>query len=590
MLMIVVLQKPVHANDVSISAALSTPSLTLDTTAFLTVTVHGARSAELDVPGVDNLIIQRRGQSSKMQVINGEISSSITYTYVVQPLKEGNFTIPPLTVRVKNKLLATEPLALYVVAEASEPTSRPDASVNKNEPELAFLTISRIDDKVYTGQILPVEIKAYFRRGVRVEIQNLPMITGEAFVLSPLSNEPRQTTETVKGTPYSVISWNSTISPIKEGIYDLALSLDATLLLPQKNSRSQRKPMLFGDDFFDDEFFNGFFGGIEKKNIRLSTDKFTIDIIPLPEKGKPLNFNGAIGDFDIDISALPLTVEVGDPITLTMTISGKGNFDRVSAPVFSNSQDWKTYSPASRFESSGNDYEGKKIFEQAIVAKNSAVEAIPSISFSYFNPEKKVYITKSSEPLPLTVEEGATQQEIAENQQQIPRAHNSQSTIEHTLPPAMPIYLTTGDFVAELLPIFQRFWFIIVFILTTILLLGVFCTFILRNYREKNKILLEKRKLEKNIKTNLDILKKAIIDQDADSFITILRETIQKKLAYYWQLEASAITLRDLQKRLPPNSPLIQIFLVAEQHAYGKAALSPENMHKYLEMLRSEVE
>ena len=575
------------ANNISVSAALSTTSLNLDSTAFLTITVHGVRSAEIDLPEVENLVLHRRGQSSKMQVINGEISSSITYTYVVQPLKEGSFTIPALTVRVKNELLATEPLSLQVIAETPPTKTESESSPKQQEQELAFITLRGLDDKAYVGEILPITIKAYFRRGIRVEVRNLPAIVGDSFVLSPLSNEPRQTTEAVDGTIYSVIAWNSTLSPIKEGSHELKLHLDATLLLPQKNSRAQRRPRLFGDDFLDDEFFNGFFGGIEKKDIRIATDTHSMNIFSLPEEGKPADFSGAIGDFDIEISAAPLKVEVGDPITLTMTISGKGNFDRVTTPLFSNSADWKTYAPSTRFESSGRDYEGKKIFEQAIVARSATLEAIPAISFSYFDPQMEEYIIKTTADLPLTVQSGDNSLETPGEQQ--PSLAQSPTTVSEKTPPPMPLHLTTGDFVTEIHPIFRQLWFIITTFITTLVLTGVICAFVIRNYRYNNEEILKRKKLNKQLEAKLLALQHSIAAKDIDGYIMNLRETIQKMLGFLWQIEASAITLHDLQKRLPSNSPLIRIFLVAEHYAYGGVEITSEEMAKYYELLKKEV-
>ncbi len=60
-------------------------------------------------------------------------------------------------------------------------------------------------------------------------------------------------------------------------------------------------------------------------------------------------------------------------------------------------------------------------------------------------------------------------------------------------------------------------------------------------------------------------------------------------LGFLWQIEASAITLHDLQKRLPSNSPLIRIFLVAEQYAYGGVEITSEETEKYYELLKKEV-
>ena len=110
----------------------------------------------------------------------------------------------------------------------------------------------------------------------------------------------------------------------------------------------------------------------EQKPIVSVSPEVVFTVLPLPTTDQPENFTGAIGDFDWKVEATPVDVEIGEPITLTMEISGTGNFDRVEAPVFPENPDWKTYSPSAKFLEQGNSYTGTKIFEQAIVAKSAA--------------------------------------------------------------------------------------------------------------------------------------------------------------------------------------------------------------------------
>ena len=65
--------------------------------------------------------------------------------------------------------------------------------------------------------------------------------------------------------------------------------------------------------------------------------------------------------------AKPKTVQVGDPITVTNTISGRGNFDRVNAPVIEDERGWHKYPPSSKFKQDDEvGLSGTKTFETVL--------------------------------------------------------------------------------------------------------------------------------------------------------------------------------------------------------------------------------
>ena len=97
--------------------------------------------------------------------------------------------------------------------------------------------------------------------------------------------------------------------------------------------------------------------------------------------------------------AKPKSVQVGDPITVTSTISGRGNFDRVNAPAVEDDRGWHKYPPSSKFK---NDDEvgisGTKTFEM-VLSPNEKKQTIPLLAFSYFDPAKEQYVTLRSDPI-----------------------------------------------------------------------------------------------------------------------------------------------------------------------------------------------
>lgn len=106
-------------------------------------------------------------------------------------------------------------------------------------------------------------------------------------------------------------------------------------------------------------------------------------VLPLPVTGRPADFSGAVGTFDMRSEVTPATTTAGDPLTLKLTVSGAGNFERLNSAGLPNSAEWKTYKPNARFvagDSAG--LQGAKIFEQAVVPQQPGRAQIPALSCS----------------------------------------------------------------------------------------------------------------------------------------------------------------------------------------------------------------
>jgi len=157
----------------------------------------------------------------------------------------------------------------------------------------------------------------------------------------------------------------------------------------------------FADPFFSDPF--GSFGQQEK--ITIKSEPTTLEIKPLPPNA-PATFSGAVGNFAMTAAANPKSVQMGDPITVTATISGRGNFDRMNAPVLEDDRGWHKYPPSSKFKQDDDvGISGAKNFEM-VLSPNEKKSAIPPLTFSYFDPIKENYVTARSEPIPIQVQGG----------------------------------------------------------------------------------------------------------------------------------------------------------------------------------------
>ena len=583
---------------VEVSASLNARNFPLDRVAALEIMVKGVRSFQPQIPEVDGLQFHHRGQSTQMEIVNGAFSSSVTSTFLVQALRVGTFTIPAIQIRTKDGTAATEPITFKVTASrtATTPTqgqsgASSTARLRSGEAdEVAFLRVKPAKEKSYSGEVVPVQIKVYFRDGIKANLNSLPLLTGEGFVLQQLEREPMQSQEIINNTQYTVLTWDSALSGIKEGRHKVSVELEATLLLREQRRSSPRGNSMFNDPFFGNSFFDNFFGSYREKELDLT-------VLSLPDTGRPEDFSGAIGDFRLHVNADPIELFPGDPITLTMTVSGQGNFNRVQAPKLSREEGWKTYTPSSEFLKDGGPGHGKKVFEQALVAKDRSLKEIPAIDFSYFDPATASYKTLTANAIPLRIkgetvvqkEPEPVKKEIQGKEKDEAAAVSSQ-VVEPPISTLAPLQLTPGNMDQKLEPLFVKKWFQILVALI-ILILAAALIYRLRAARYVNNPLLRRNQAMKHLLgLRLKEIDKALAANDTRGFLATCRGAIQEQLGLAWETESGAITLADLQKRLPGDSLLLAVFSAADESAYGGQELNSQQMEKFAADLKQELE
>jgi hypothetical protein len=372
--------------------------------------------------------------------------------------------------------------------------------------------------------------------------------------------------------------------------------MEASLLLPQK-----RRPMspfgggLFDDSSFNDPFFDSFFGGAQRKPIEVTSPEVLFNVIALPVANQPKDFGGAIGDFTLKVVANRHDLEVGEPLKLSIEIAGTGNFDRVEAPSFPENADWKTYTPSATFTSHGNSYSGVKIFDQAVVAKNDAVKEIPPLSFSYFDPVKKDYITVTSAPIAIKLARSAVpppppSPSVPQNSPIAPKNQDTQAKPSNGLALMAPLDLQMGAFSKEIIPIFLRSWFLAIAILCLVVLVALFAL----KWRRQNLARHPEKELRRRkdhlLAHHLNLVEKACNSGNSTEFLASARTAIQNQVGLSWNLQPTAISLASLKERLGPESPLVEIFTAADSASYGGATLSREKMESYLRTMKKALE
>ena len=399
-----------YAGDASAATATATldaAEIPLGSAVHLTVAVQGVSSlSPPQIPAVDGLQYGSTRQSSNFQFINGAMSSSVSYTLELIPLRAGEFTIPGIAMQAGKETLRTSPLRLKVTATTpppaiaapgqavASPASEPSVGETQNAGAAMFQVVLPHHEG-FVGEVLPVQARLFLHPNLKVRQVSVPALEGDAFTIAAVPQQAAQTTENINGVGYNVLTWNTTVTAVKSGEFPLGGQVQVVVL---QTSRNRARDM-FGGGFFDE-----FFGGVEAKTATLAAKPTPLRILPLPTEGRPDSFSGAVGRFELSSEANPRQVTAGDPITFQVAVRGSGNLDRLQPPRLADSPSWKTYPPSARPLPTGQPADAaQKYFEQVLIPLDATVTAIPSLPWSYFDPEAKRYATLTLPALPLKV-------------------------------------------------------------------------------------------------------------------------------------------------------------------------------------------
>jgi len=263
----------------------------------------------------------------------------------------------------------------------------------------------------YVGEMIPGVVRVGFNVRTPVEsLGNGAEITGQGFTAQKM-REPRQTIETINGKTYQIFTFKTALSPARSGKIEVGpVQVNAVVRIPRQQPRNNQMPRDLFDmnDPFMDNFFrtDPFFTPSTPQEVKLKSQAVTLDVKSLPPNAPP-DFGGAVGNFTLSSNANPKTAQVGDPITVTSTIIGRGNFDRVTAPTLEDEKGWHKYPPSSDFKQDDDvGISGTKTFE-TVLSANERKDKIPSQVFTFFDPAKEQYVTLRTEPIAARVTGGS---------------------------------------------------------------------------------------------------------------------------------------------------------------------------------------
>ncbi len=346
------------------------------------------------------------GHSSSMQIINGKVtkSSTYTYTYYLRATDEGKYNIEPATITYKRKTYKSNSVPVEVVGQSTRGSS-PQQEGDKQESaglsdEDLFVRLHLDKRSAFVGEQISAWIKLY----TRVQVVNYdrqfkgPDYTGflkQDIDIPQLTSLQR---ENVNGEIYNTgILRRVILTPQKPG--EITINPFELVVAVQQQVRSRSRSRSLFDEFFDSPFRN--------VQVVLESRPVTINVKSLPVN-KPSGFQGGVGKFRINTEVSSTSVKTNDAITMKITLSGRGNLYLVDKLDIKFPPALEVFDPVVRSDirNTANGSTGTKTFEYTIIARHPGDFTIAPVSFSYFDIEKQGYITVKSPEYNIHIERG----------------------------------------------------------------------------------------------------------------------------------------------------------------------------------------
>ncbi|OAV43557.1 BatD family protein [Lewinella sp. 4G2] len=366
--------------DVSFTAKFNKRQMLLNSTVEFAVTLTNAQGTDLAPPSFkDFKVLNGPSRAMRTTIINGVASSNQTYSWLLQPKKEGELTIGPATIRARGRTWRSNSQRIEVLPASAGADGIAEANVLR--AELSTTT-------AHVGQQIILNLNLYTTNNV-VSRNIMKEPTFDGFFDQPrrqYDGRPRNTIE--NGREYEVRTLGSiALFPTKIGRlaitpYDMIIGV-----VRYRNVGSSSRRFM--------------------EQIALSTDTLYVDVEELPQP-QPPGFSGGVGTYRLDVTTDKDQMTTDDALTMRVTVVGEGDIKRVNAFDPVDRKNWEIYAPKVLQEElldSPSGIIGRKIIEYKIVPKRGG-DFVLNPALTYFNVDSSRYVTLAPETFRVAVTGG----------------------------------------------------------------------------------------------------------------------------------------------------------------------------------------
>ncbi len=390
----------VGAGEINFTAEVDRTAVGLGEPLRLTVRVEGTNISRVPKPelpkldGFDNLG-SSQSQSTEIAIVNGRVTQrqTISFVYTLVPKRTGELVIGSCRLNYGGVEYTTEPITVQVTKSSTGQPSQPAPRARQRtspspfdlfeEPGEAsgecFLVASADRPAVYQGEEVTVTWTFYTSGDVaNLNIKEAPSLTGfwaqDVYQPRELRYERKQ----------------------YQGRWFYAAVLRRTKLFPTSAGELTVGRMTVAGELVSPGFFFS-----TTRPFEVSSRPITIQVKPLPDAGKPASFTGGVGAFQVSAVLSADTSRGGEPLTLTLSVTGTGNLGLVAAPALPEITGIKVLAPEIKdnFKESGGRLTGTRRFDYPVLPMADGRFRIPEIEFGFFDPQTGGYYTKRTKAL-----------------------------------------------------------------------------------------------------------------------------------------------------------------------------------------------
>jgi tetratricopeptide (TPR) repeat protein len=354
-----------------------------DEFAYAIVVEGGGEPSKIDVSPLASFKPRRLDSGSSMQTINGQTMVSHTQTYALTAGQAGTMTVPAVTVVVDGRTYTTNPVEV--------PIARP-----------LVLDLSLSSKRCCVGEPVIMTVKwtvlARVEGGFNVEV---PVFQSDDFQFEDVSGDTDPQRPSIHGVPVTVVQDRRNV----QGVAGTTVSF-TKVLIAKKAGPIKLNPVTVAANLAvgrvrTNSVFNPYM--LKYERVSVQSEPMELEVLPLPEEGRPAEFYGLVGRYTISASAAPTKVSVGDPITLTVRIGGNPYLKPVQWPQLKQAPELAANFKIPAERASPTVENGQKVFTQTLRANSDTVKQIPPIPLAYFDSQAGRYVVARTDPIPLEV-------------------------------------------------------------------------------------------------------------------------------------------------------------------------------------------
>jgi hypothetical protein len=372
------------AQEITFQATVDRNTIAVGEHVKLSITLTNARGSfgTPDLGGM--MVVQGPFDLPNMVIINGQMRGSFTRTWLLTATRPGRYTIGPAQAKVGGGTIQTEPIVVEVTKGNAARPGDPQAALGQQRDPNLFTTISLSRNKGYVGEQVIATYMLYSRYANLQSVpKEMPKISN-AWVEEVDLGEPR---------------WEDKLETINGVQYRVAV-LRKQVLFPQRSGTLRIEPFV-QTCVIDRSFFN------PGRNVEVRSNAVEYTVLDLPG-GAPADFNGAVGELEMNVTAARTQVEVDGSVDITVRFTGRANLKLLEAPVLELPSDLEIYDPkvVDRISVNASGMSGSREFQYLIIPRHDGTFVLPAIHISYIDPRTGTYRTLSSEPITLQVSPG----------------------------------------------------------------------------------------------------------------------------------------------------------------------------------------